>query len=102
MGLQHSLRCAGTKVNPHKRLVQAVDELLEALLDVVVIALDAVPCFAVLFPEVVSPHEDVRDSDSAGATVAHIADELNNIVKKRSKVFWGLAVIILEEDIKCP
>lgn len=85
-------------VNPHEGLVQTVNQLLEALTDVVVGVLDDISALTILLPEVVSPDKDVGNANCAGGTVAHIADILNDIVKECSQMVGSLVVVVLQEE----
>ena len=85
-------------VDTHEGLVQTVNQLLETLTDVVVGILDDITSLTILLPEVVSPDEDVGNTDSAGATVAHVADVLDNIVEECGQVVGSLIVVVLQEE----
>ena len=85
-------------VDTHEWLVQTVNQLLETLAQIVVRVLDEVPCLTILLPEVISPNQDIGNTHSAGATVAHVADVLDNIIQECCQMVGRLIVIVLQEE----
>ena len=88
----------GSLVDAHERLIEAVDKLLEALFNVILWVFDDVTAFAVFFPEVICPNQDIGDAHSAGAAIAHVADILDYIIHEGGEVFWRLIVIVFQEE----
>lgn len=88
----------GSLVDAHERLIEAVDKLLEALFNVIFRVFDEVTAFAVLFPEVICPNQDIGDTHSAGTAVAHVADILDYIIHEGGEVLGRLVVVIFQEE----
>ena len=85
-------------VDSQEGLVEAVDELLELLAQVVVRIFHVVSFLNVAFPEVPRPDQDVRHTDGSALTVRQEGDELDHVVKICSEMLRGLVIVIGQEE----
>ena len=88
----------GGLVDAHERLIEAVDELLEALFNVILWVFDDVTAFAVFFPEVICPNQDIGDTHSTGTAVTHVADILDYIIHEGGKVPGCLIIVVFQKE----
>ena len=54
--------------------------------------------FAVFFPEVICPNQDIGDTHSTGTAVTHVADILDYIIHEGGKVPGCLIIVVFQKE----